>query len=211
MKKSVIYAALLAAIASVGCGNKQDANDKNFGVAIGQFLDKRGDLCMSPSFTHDKWPVDLSQIELSMEKTMPSGPAGQMAALAAVGLASQSDIEVDQIAWTGKPTGNKIKMKRYALTDTGKKFYHEKQGVLCYGKESLDKVVKWDIPQSLGGALITNVKYLYKIEGLADWANNADVQAAFPYIRTMIDGAGKQEQAQGIKLTNQGWEALGLE
>ena len=211
MKKSVICAMLLAAMASVGCGNKQDANDKNFGTAIGQFLDKRGDLCLPPSFSHDKWPVDLSQMELSVEKTMPSGPAGQMAALAAVGLASHTDIEVDQIAWNGKPTGNKIKMKRYALTDAGTKFYHGKPGVLCFGKESLDQVVKWDVPQSFGGALITNVKYLYKIDGLADWAKNAEIQTAFPYIRTMIDGASKQERAQGIKLTNQGWEALGLE
>ena len=108
MKKSAICATLLAAMASVGCGNKQDANDKNFGVAIGQFLDKRGDLCLPPSFTHDKWPVDLSQIELSMEETMPSGPAGQMAALAAVGLASHTEVEIDQIGWIGKPTGNKI-------------------------------------------------------------------------------------------------------
>ena len=108
MKKNIICAMLLGAVALVGCGNKQDANEKNFGTAIGQFLDKRGNLCLPPSFMHDKWPVDLSQMDLSTEKTMPAGPAGQMAALAAVGLASHTEVEIDQIGWIGKPTGNKI-------------------------------------------------------------------------------------------------------
>lgn len=209
MKKRVICATLLGVMALVGCGNKQDANDKNFGMAISQFLDKKGDLCLRPFFMHDKWPVDLSQMDLSLEKKIPTGMAAQMAALVAVGLASQTDVDIAQIGWNGKPTANKIKMKRYTLTDAGKKFYHEKQGVICYGKESFDKVLKWDVPQNFGGVSITNVKYLYKIDGLADWTKNAEIHTAFPYVGEIIEGVSKQGKTQGIKLTNQGWEVLG--
>lgn len=222
MKKRVICAAVLGALVLAGCGSKQDANEKNFGAAISQYLDKKGELCLQLN----KWPVDVTEMDLRMQKTMPTGTAGQMEALAAIGLASGTDTEVDQIGmFDNKPTGHKFKVKRYVLTDAGKKFYSEKevtqiglggakkvmQGDICYGKKSLDKVVKWEGPMKFGDYQEANVKYLYKIDGLADWTKKPEFQTAFPYIAQIIDAAGKQEQQGGVKLTSLGWEPKGLD
>lgn len=222
MKKRVICTAVLGALVLAGCGSKQDANEKNFGAAISQYLDKKGELCLRLN----KWPVDVTEMDLRMQKTMPTGTAGQMEALAAIGLASGTDTEVDQIGmFDNKPTGHKFKIKRYVLTDAGKKFYSEKevtqiglggakkvmQGDICYGKKSLDKVVKWEGPMKFGDYQEANVKYLYKIDGLADWTKKPEFQTAFPYIAQIIDAAGKQEQQGGVKLTSLGWEPKGLD
>jgi hypothetical protein len=225
MKKRVICAAVLGALVLAGCGSKQDANEKNFGAAIGQYLDKKGELCLRLN----KWPVDVTEMDLRMQKAMPTGTAGQMEALAAVGVVSGADTEVDELGGIGpsynKPTGRKFKVKRYVLTDAGKKFYSEKevtqigfggtkkvmQGDICYGKKSLDKIVKWEGPMKFGDYQEANVKYLYKIDGLADWTKKSEFQTAFPYIAQVIDAAGKKEQQGGVKLTSLGWEPKGLD
>jgi len=220
MKKAIIVLVGVAVLA--GCGSKQDANEKNFGTAIGQYLDKKGELCLSLN----KWPVDVSEMDVILQKTMPTGTAGQMEALAAVGLTSGTDIEVDQISMFGnKPTGNKFKVKRYVLTDAGKKFYREQevtqigmdgskkvmQGDICYGKKALAKVVKWEGPMKFGDYQAANVTYLYKIDNLAEWTKKPEFLAAFPYVGQVIEAAETEEQRGGIKLTSAGWEPKGLD
>lgn len=222
MKKRVIFTAVLSACVLAGCGSKQDVNEKNFGAAINQYLDKKGELCLGV----DEWPVDVDAMDLTLQKSMPTGKGSQMDALAAVGLASGAETEIDAVnMFSGKPTGKKVKVKRYVLTDAGKKFYIEKEakqigldgvkkimkGDICYGKKSLDKVVKWEGPMKLGDYQEASVKYLYKIDGLADWTKKAEIQTAFPYIVRVIDGAGKEEQRHTVKLTSEGWEANGLD
>jgi hypothetical protein len=222
MKSRVIWSIVVSAVVLAGCGSKQDANEKNFGAAISQYLDKKGELCLGTN----KWPVDVTEMDLRLQNTIPTGTAGQMEALTAVGLVSGVDAEVDQVGmFDNKPTGHKFKVKRYTLTDAGKRFYREKevnqiglggakkvmQGNLCYGKKSLDKVVKWEGPMKFGDYQEANVKYLYKINDLADWTKKPEFQTAFPYIAQIIDGAGKKEQQGAVKLTNIGWEPRGLD
>jgi hypothetical protein len=116
-------------------------------------------------------------------------------------------------------------VKRYSLSDMGKKFYRKKeiteysvggqrkamQGDICYGKKSIASIVKWEGPMKFGDYQEANVKYLYKIDGLADWANKPEIQAAFPFVAQIINNAGKKEQALGVKLTSIGWEPKGLD
>jgi hypothetical protein len=222
MKKRVVCAAVVCSLVFLGCGSKQDANDKNFGAAIAQYLDKKGELCLRLN----KWPVDVSEMDLRMQKTLQTGTAAQMEALAAIGLTTGSVAEVDQIGmFDNKPTGHKFKVKRYILTDAGKKFYREKevdqigldgrkkimQGDICYGKKVLDKIVKWEGPMKFGDYQEANVKYLYKIDHLAEWTKKAEFLSAFPYVGQIIEAAGSKEQQGGVKLTSQGWEAKGLD
>jgi hypothetical protein len=52
--------AILAAIGTVtltACGSKTDANEKNFGAALTQYFEKKGDLCLNAR----RWPVDLNE------------------------------------------------------------------------------------------------------------------------------------------------------
>ncbi len=218
MKKSVMCAAISGAMILAGCGSKQDANEKNFSAAISQYLDARGELCLRLN----NWPVDVTEMELRYKKTMPAGTAGQMEALEAVGLVSGVEAEVDQLSLLyNKPTGKKFKVKRYDMTDAGKKFYREKlvnqisihgekkimQGDLCYGKMSLDKIIKWEGPMKFGDYQQATVRYRYKIDDLADWTKKPEFQVAFPRVAKITDETGRQEQ-MGVKLTNLGWEPI---
>ena len=217
----VLSSAMAVAILLAGCGGKTDANEKNFGVAIAQYLDKKGGLCLNLT----RWPVDVSQMDLRLQSSMPTGAAGQMAALEAAELARGQETEVQNNGLDGKPAGPKFKVKRYVLTDAAKPYERQKEvrnlalgGTaketktdLCWGKEALDKVVKWEGPMKLGDYQEANVKYQYKIEGLADWAKRPEFLAAFPYIRQVMDDAGRKELQHGVKLTSVGWEANGMD
>lgn len=207
-----------SSILLAACGNKTDANEKNFGAALSQYLDKKGDLCLQLK----DWPVEVSEMDLRLQETMPTGTAGQMAALKAVGLVSGVDVERDEMYPFGnKPTGRKFTVKRYTLTEIGKKFYREaevdsfmgtkKAMQLCYGKTALDEVVKWEGPMKFGDFQTVSVKYTYKIDNLAEWANKPEFQVAFPYVKNEIDGIGTKEEQHSLKLTNLGWEANGLD
>ena len=59
MKKNIVILAALGTAALTACGSKTDANEKNFGAAMTQYFDKKGDLCLNTK----RWPVDLSEME----------------------------------------------------------------------------------------------------------------------------------------------------
>lgn len=220
--KKVVSSAIAVAILLVGCGNKTDVNAKNFGAAISQYLDKKGELCLDLA----KWPVDVPEWDWDEPKRLPTFSAGKMAALEAVGLAKSEVAEVEGSGTNGKPRGVTFKVKRYTLTDAAKPFEKHKENKystisqgevketltnLCWGKKALDKVVKWEGPIKLGDYQEVGVKYLYKIDGMADWAKKPELNAAFPQVGRTIEGAGKEEQKHGLSLTSEGWEARGLD
>ncbi|WP_413674005.1 hypothetical protein ACEN9H_05265 [Massilia cellulosiltytica] len=222
MQKYITILALLGATATLaGCGSKTDANEKNFGAALNQYFDKKGQLCLDSR----KWPVDVSDMDRRLQGTSRVGVANRMAALEAAGLVRGEDAEIEGTGWDSKPNGVKFKVKRYVLTDAAKPFVQEKdvrsigldgvktirQPDLCWGRKAVDKVVKWEGPMKLGDYQEAGVTYTYKIENTADWARKPDVQAAFPFIKTVLDGAGKEEARHGVKLTSVGWEAKGLD
>ena len=222
MKKILALGIVAGAVSLTACGNKTDANEKNFGAALTQYFDKKGDLCLNTK----RWPVDLSEMDLRLQKTMQAGSANQMAALEAAGLVKGEDTEVDIMGFMdNKPTGRKAKVKRYTLTDAAKPFAQEKnvdstglngkttvkQTDLCWGKKALDKIVKWEGPMKFGDYQEAGITYTYKVNNLADWAKKPDVQAAFPFVKSILDGAGSKESKHAIKLTSQGWEAKGLD
>ncbi len=205
MKKSLIYTALLGAVLLAGCGSKTDANEKNFGAVISDEL-KRVEVCLP----FEKWPYRVVAND--------TGRMGQMTVLEAAGLVSGADFETDDLNFMGKPTGRKIKLRIYNLTGEGKKFFHDNEaakaadvvnGNLCYGKLSLDKIVKWEGTNSPQDILVT---YSAKLEGLADWAKKPELQAVFPGTAKFIAEslAGKENQTI-LKLTSLGWEqAMGF-
>lgn len=216
MKKTIICATA-ASMALIACGSKTDANDKNFSAALTQYFDKKGALCLG----ENRWPVDLSEMDVKLRNSAPFTKAARMSALEAAGLAKSADVEVEGKGFDGKPNGLKFKVKRYELTDQAKPFAQssevsrfggakETQTDLCWGKKALDKIVKWEGPMKLGDYQEAKVRFHYRIDALAEWAKRADIQTAYPAVKTVIDSAGNKEEAHGVKLTSDGWEALGL-
>ncbi|MDQ1817758.1 hypothetical protein RBA41_31105 [Massilia sp. CCM 9210] len=217
--KNIACLAIASALALTGCGDKkQDVNDETMAAAVDKYLAKTGDLCLMLP----KWPVEVGEHDMNIEATMPAGIAHQMTVLASLGLVIKSDSEVDQML--GKqPTGRKFRIRSYSLTDEGKKFFRDEvpqhaalsgsspkvKGDLCYGKKSVAKVIRWDaLPESGGNEF--NVRYFYKVDGLAEWAKTPDFQKAFPSAEKIITAAHKSEQTHGVKVTAMGIVPRGL-
>ena len=214
MKKSLPWFMFLGVLLLSGCASKNDANEKNFSEALNSYLATNGQLCLGiPS----AWPVDLNEAE----RRSGMGTAAEMVALQNAGLVRSHETETEYTPpFSSRPV--RAKVLRYELTDNGKTFYREKdrlglggnkqvQGDLCYGQQALDKINKWEEPTAVGESNEASVFYTYKIENLAAWAKNPDVQRVFPGIVSTIDGVGKTQMNQALTLTNQGWQAKGLD
>jgi hypothetical protein len=202
-----IAAALSAALA--GCNSKTSANEKNFGIAVSQYLDKKGDMCLDPI----AWPVDVYEIDLRQQKMYPDGVAGQMAALEAAGLAKGEDMAVPRPVVDGKSSGPAMKIRRYTMSDAAKPWLRAqtgKQPRMCWGRKSLHKVLRWADPAKVGDHEEASVVYTYTLSKLADWARKPQVKTAFPVLGQTVDGERTQQEKLYLKLTPQGWEALGL-
>lgn len=107
-------------------------------------------------------------------------------------------------------------VRHYELTDEGKKYFRLTSGgvlgqtpAFCYGQKAVDFIIKRTDPVPAGGNSQTEVTFTYKIAPLAAWASRADVQQAFPDIKTTVDGVSKVNQVAGLQLTNKGWEVPG--
>jgi hypothetical protein len=205
---SLVLGATLAASLSA-CSSKTSANDKNFGIAVAQYFDKKGDMCLDPV----KWPVDVYDIDVRQQKLYPDNAAGQMSALESVGLAKGEDVELPGTFVDGKPIGSKVKVRRYTMTDAAQPYLHAKPGRqprICWGRKSLSKVIRWADPAKVDDHEETSVIYTYRLSNVADWARKPQVKVAFPELGRNIDGERSQKEKLYVKLTPQGWEALGL-
>ena len=204
----------LSVLLLIGCASKKDANEKNFSEALNSYLTKKGQLCLGIPST---WPVDLNEAE----RRSGMGTAAEILALANAGLVRSHETETEYTPpLTSLPV--RAKVLRYELTDSGKTFYREKdrlglsgnkqvQGDLCYGQQALDKIINWQGPTAAGNSKEATIFYTYRIENLADWAKNPDIQKVFPGIISTIDGADKTVMNHALTLTDHGWEAKGID
>lgn len=210
MRNRVLWFMVLETFLLAGCGSKSDANVRDFSDATNAYLAKKGQLCLGIA---TKWPVDLQDSD--------RGPGivrgSEMAALEKIGLVRSHEAETEFTPLSGsRPV--KAKVLRYELTDDGKKFYREKDvvglgpnkealGDICFGQQTLDKVIKTEGPIKIGDTTGATIYYTYRIENLADWANNQEIQKVFPGIIVTLKGAGKTIVSQALVLTAQGWVA----
>jgi hypothetical protein len=210
MKNDVLCVMVLGTFLLVGCGSKNDATEKNLSDATNAYLVKKGQLCLGIA---TKWPVNLQD----SDRGPGSVKGSEMAALEKIGLVRSQETETEVTPLSGaRPV--RVKVLRYELTDDGKKFYQEKEapgligqkesrGDICFGQQALDTVVRTEGPITVGDKKEVTLYYTYKIENLADWAKNPDVQNTFPGIVSTINGAGKTTLNQNLILTDHGWEA----
>jgi hypothetical protein len=206
--------AVVLASGLTACGSKSDANAKNFGAAIEQHLAERGRLCLGML----NWPVVL---KVEDGKPVP-GPfmrevPTRMAALQAAGLVKAEALEVDDPFSVGREGGRKVPAIRYTLAEAAGPFLQEpvsrpawtkdtKPMDLCWGRKSVDKVVKWTGPIAMGEYQAARVEYTYRIVDLAPWAQRPDIQQAFDSVKEAFDGVGTKPQARRVQLTSEGWE-----
>ncbi len=197
----------LAVVLMLGdCSSEKTPNADHFTKAINQYLATHGQTC---TFISQAFPVDVLASVLKDQ----SGTPPQMAALERAGLVHGTDTTTVIRGMMGAlgPSAPRP-VRRYALTDAGRKYFQMKPGVFgqtgafCYGQKTVDSIVKWTEPAAMGPYTQSEVTYTYKISGLAPWAKQADVQQVFGDIRTTVSGISKANETAGLVLTNKGWE-----
>ncbi|MGB9107575.1 MAG: hypothetical protein WCC39_02700 [Telluria sp.] len=200
----VIGVTLCAALSA--CDSKTSANAKNFGASVSRYLDKKGAMCLDPI----TWPVDVYETDVRQQKLYPDGVAGQMAALEAAGLAKGEDVDLPGSV----AGGSKVKARRYNMTDAAQPYLHAagagQPPRICWGQKSLDKVVRWADPAKAGDHEESNVIYTYTLSNVAAWARKPQVKEGFPVLGRTVDGEHTLKEKLYVRLTPQGWEALGL-
>jgi hypothetical protein len=204
---SLVLGVTLSA-ALCACDSKTSANDKNFALTVTQYYDKKGEMCLDPV----TWPVDVYETDLRQQKMYPDGVAGQMAALEAAGLARGEDVELPG-TFAGDKANGKVKVRRYNMTEAAKPYLRTPTGRkprICWGRKSLSKVLRWADPAKVGGHEESSVLYTYKLSNVAGWARQPQIKEAFPTVGQTVDGERSQKEILYVKLTPQGWEALGL-
>jgi hypothetical protein len=191
---------VIAIVASVGifsCHGKTDASRENFTQAMQTYLERRGDLCVA-KYT---WPIDV-----------PEGPAGpgardavQMPVLEKLGIVASSEAVVDA------PPGRPVRVKRYELTEEGRKYYIARPGEpdgkkdLCVAHLGLDKVVSWETSRDESGEHVV-VSYTYRVDA-PPWVRDAEAERVFPAVARVLIGDGSAELKETLTLTKDGWTA----
>ena len=197
-----------------GCTHTEELNAQTFTAPMNSYLAKRGDLCLGKNV----WPIDVTQHEVDVG----ARNALQMPVLEKLGLVTSTVAEIDV---NDEGVLHHMKVRRFALTDTGSKYYltrdsaagtaknpaaHATQGDFCAAKLSLDHVVGWELPKPAeGAARHAVVTYTYRVEA-APWAQNLEVQKVFPVVSGVVHGAGVAQLKEAFTLTDKGWVAVDL-
>jgi hypothetical protein len=202
--RRVVFLTTILSIAIFGCGNPKKPSDSNFTKAINKQLAVHGKACVN--FRANSFPIDIPK----SQEASHNEDALRMAAFESAGVVKSSEATaMPQNSFAREP----ISVKRYDLTESGKKYLEQIPGAfgtfsaLCYARENVDSIVKWNEPETTGGFSMTIVTYTYRLANVADWAKDDRVVALYPEIKREFDGEKTQQRAIGLQLTNKGWDA----
>jgi hypothetical protein len=208
--RSICLVSIAGLFLLVAYGGVKKPSNANFTKAINQYLAKHDDVC---TVIVRQFPIDVPKSEQKEQY----GIEPKLVALEQTGLVHSNNTTavvhgmLDPLRGLTPPQS----VKRYELTPEGKKYFQEIPGPLgqasafCYGQKSVDSIVKWTEPMTMGAYSQTEVTYTYKIVNLAGWAQRPDVQHVFSDVRDTVNAASKTNQIAGLQLTNQGWEVPG--
>lgn len=208
--RCLYFAAVVILLALSACNSARSPNDANFTRAINEYLTKHGEAC---TVIGRQFPIDLPR----SEQNEPYGIGLKLVVLEQAGLLHASDATavVHGMLDPLRGSGPAQSVKRYELTESGKRYFEQMPGAFgqtsefCYGQKSVDAIVKWTEPAKAGASSQTEVTYTYRLLNAATWAERPDVQQAFTDIRTTVDGASRTTEVAGLQLTSKGWEVPG--
>jgi hypothetical protein len=204
-RKILTMAVTVCLLSACGPDHDRSAPTRpNFKLALEQALTTRGDVCLAMF----DWPIDLTPAEAGAN----ARHAVQLPVFEKLGLVTSTVVEVPKTAENTQGV-----VKRYALTDEGRKYYKphpytSRNGTahpsdFCAARISLDQVVDWQLDTHDAQHPSVVVNYTYRVEP-APWMQDAEARRVLPMVARVIDGAGGRMQLrQGFTLGEQGWVA----
>jgi len=197
--------ALLVVLATAGCSkpDSEAALRTSFDTGLRSFVAAGHDqICLG---MYD-WPMELTEAEAGAH----SRHALQFPVFEKLGLVTSTIVPAPK-----SDTNPDGAVKRYALTEEGRKYYiahthEERNGAVhkndfCVAHISVAKVESWQIDSQDKQHQTATVSYSYHIDP-APWMNDADAQRVLPMVAKVIKGAnGGLQLHQGFVQGPQGW------
>ncbi|MBS0212768.1 MAG: hypothetical protein JSR26_06230 [Proteobacteria bacterium] len=206
-----------------GCSDPKAANDKNFAIAIADYL-KTVPLCTRLDV--DELPGDYTaSTSFGLHDEQLQAPTlddffrthQEEKSLYDLGLMSFTITRhKDENSFGG---GEVLRYFAHAtLTDKGKAAYRVvhthmlgNRAAFCYGQKHLVSIDNFTEPSNMLGQTVSNVQYTWQLYDVADWAKDAKLQAAEPDIKRELATASQPTKDAGnLVLTNKGWIHVAL-
>ncbi|MGA7158940.1 MAG: hypothetical protein WBY53_18995 [Acidobacteriaceae bacterium] len=187
LRTTTILAASLVLVA--GCKKTTD-NSANYKSAINAWYSAHP-ACLWPQ--SQMFPTQVAASD--QDKTAP------FAALVDQGLLTRSTSEKKVIIISKQEVN-------YDLSDKGRSDWtadpnQPGYGNFCYGHRSVDSITNSTPNNGQPGDTAT-VNFSWKFSGAPDWAKSAEVQNAFPSVKTNLDGSGNSSVT--LTDTSNGWQ-----
>lgn len=104
---------------------------------------------------------------------------------------------------------------QYKLTELGKQTVKDKrvaglldapveQKAFCYAYPQVSNIISYS-EINFNGMKAVDIKYSYKLVGIAEWANRAEIQTAFPELKVLLSEGDRIGEIHLVK-TNNGWQ-----
>jgi hypothetical protein len=207
-KTATLAAAALLALLAAGCSKPDPdaALRAGFDTGLRSFLAAGHDeVCLG---MYD-WPIDLTEAEAGQH----ARHAVQFPVFERLGLVTSTIVPVPK-----SDTNPDGAVKRYVLTDAGRKFYvphafTERNGLthdhdFCVARVSVAHVDGWQIDAHDAQHPTATVSYSYRIDP-APWMKDAEAQRVLPMIAKVIKGVdGGLQLHQGFVQGPTGWVAV---
>ncbi|HEX7690066.1 MAG TPA: hypothetical protein VF453_20335 [Burkholderiaceae bacterium] len=203
LKTALAMTAAALALAACSRTDGTTPSRENFEAGLRSFLaDGHDQLCLG---MYD-WPIDLTEAEAGAH----GRHAVQLPVFEKLGLARSEIVAVPRSA--DNPDGA---VKRYSLTDEGRKYYRPhphkgRDGVahkddFCVARISLAQVEGWQLDPADAQHAAATVSYTYHIEP-APWMKDPEAQRVLPMVAEVIRGAeGGLKMHQGFVRDQHGW------
>jgi len=190
VKKALSIAFILSSLVVSACGSKTDATEGNFKDAISAYLDRNG------GCTHFE-PLSITD-DISLAPHIYAAKLGYLR------------------AESKKPVANGFSWYQWAVTDEGKPHTIEGKArygfsqtngfALCFARERLTKIVKWEGPTDSRGHTVAIVTYVSDYEEFQPWAKSEEFQKVYPGEAKLMKIKSTQESKIALVKTNIGWE-----
>lgn len=197
----ILYLSLWSCYGSAQQHSTKAQYQKIFSEALSKALSaqKAENVCLPPIFfgSGASGSIELSQRLLDLSSSAPTGQAAQFKALEEAGLVTS--VSSERMV-KDKPES----FRTYQRSEKGNRYFSE--GRLCYARADLNKIVKWKGPAVIGEYKVAWVYYTTKVINVAEWATTPEILAAFPAVKSNLQGDPNKLRQAFIDLTSEGWE-----
>jgi len=215
--RTIGFALALACACGTSQGKVPEPGKGTLTRAVNRYLADHGDLCVGKF----AWPREVSD----EDRQTRSNDAVQLPVLERLGLVTSEVVELSapaapeaSSASGASPAPAPASVRRYSLTDKGRRFYLEKKRTtvgahgavvehdrdLCVATVSLDRVIRWTPPEESHGHLETLVRYTYHIKPV-DWMLDPQARQVFPVVDRLIRGESRTLMSVSVEFEDGKW------